>query len=818
MAIDTLRPAARGRSTGSSTLLASGEGRHATGACCAAGAGPGADVLAWWERTSAAERERVARARPDDPGAVGHRHAAAVVRHRAADGDVGARPRRARRARRRRRSTPTACATSRGSRRGRSRTRTRSPGRAAPATPLRVELDAAVGRGVDARARPTRPTASPGPAGEYCRVFVQRMPRSPTRRASSPSGAGAREALARRARVPVSRRARGSRHAAVLVRGPDARGSHPTRVRRADRDARRRRDRRGGRVGLVRRGDPRRLRAGDRARAAPTCRTTRCIHGPPGLTTDVGAGATVAHNCVVHGAILGDGVPRRERLGRARRRARSARGALVAAGSVVAAGTTIPAGHARGRLARGREAAGEGQRRRVLGRAEPRRVRRARRSATAPASATSTLDVATSPTATSNARRRSARSDAAPPSTTSGLAGHPRRRVGARGTARPTRCRRARRGGRAGACAPSPPRSAPTAPGPCRSSRAPGAIALTRTPGRELLRELAGQVRSSAAFDTLYAPIERARAGGRRPTRRSGSRRRGRASSACHAACANRSGAAEVRVDHTFVDRAQVGVDQRAELRVRSRRCSRRCRSPPSVVDAVLHGGLDHRRDRRPSPRPSSTRAPSAASAAAVSASSAGLRAYDAHARRPRPRAPRRSRGRCPGSPPVTSADLARRPAAPSPDRSQVEPRAALGAGRRDRVHVALAQDQVLLAPDLDLEAGVGREQHPVAGLDVAHRRARPRRPRPTRAGGRRRRWPGSGSRRATCARPARRPARRGAGRRSCGSTASRRGRRRPSRARLAAAARSGPGAPVALGSLAAVLGPGWRVRAMHVR
>src|SRR6186713_961081 len=28
------------------------------------------------------------------------------------------------------------------------------------------------------------------------------------------------------------------------------------------------------------------------------------IHGPPGLTTDVGEGATVGHNCVVHGAIL----------------------------------------------------------------------------------------------------------------------------------------------------------------------------------------------------------------------------------------------------------------------------------------------------------------------------------------------------------------------------------------------------------------------------------------------------------------------------------------------------------------------------------
>jgi carbonic anhydrase/acetyltransferase-like protein (isoleucine patch superfamily) len=28
------------------------------------------------------------------------------------------------------------------------------------------------------------------------------------------------------------------------------------------------------------------------------------LHGPPGLHTEVGPGATVAHNCVVHGAIL----------------------------------------------------------------------------------------------------------------------------------------------------------------------------------------------------------------------------------------------------------------------------------------------------------------------------------------------------------------------------------------------------------------------------------------------------------------------------------------------------------------------------------
>lgn len=67
------------------------------------------------------------------------------------------------------------------------------------------------------------------------------------------------------------------------------------------------------------------------------------LHGPPGLTTEVGPGATVAHNCVVHGALLGeecliangsivlDGAQVGDR-------------ALVAAGSVVAAGMVVPDG------------------------------------------------------------------------------------------------------------------------------------------------------------------------------------------------------------------------------------------------------------------------------------------------------------------------------------------------------------------------------------------------------------------------------------------------------------------------------------------
>jgi carbonic anhydrase/acetyltransferase-like protein (isoleucine patch superfamily) len=67
------------------------------------------------------------------------------------------------------------------------------------------------------------------------------------------------------------------------------------------------------------------------------------LHGPPGLTTDVGRGATVAHNCVVHGAILEDECLVANGaivLDAARIGAR----ALVAAGSVVAANTQIPAG------------------------------------------------------------------------------------------------------------------------------------------------------------------------------------------------------------------------------------------------------------------------------------------------------------------------------------------------------------------------------------------------------------------------------------------------------------------------------------------
>src|SRR3954447_15847332 len=78
-------------------------------------------------------------------------------------------------------------------------------------------------------------------------------------------------------------------------------------------------------------------------RAGANVQDGAVLHGPPGLTTDIGRGATVAHNCVVHGATLGEEclvangsiVLAAGPLG--------AR-ALVPAGSVVAANTQIPAG------------------------------------------------------------------------------------------------------------------------------------------------------------------------------------------------------------------------------------------------------------------------------------------------------------------------------------------------------------------------------------------------------------------------------------------------------------------------------------------
>lgn len=67
------------------------------------------------------------------------------------------------------------------------------------------------------------------------------------------------------------------------------------------------------------------------------------LHGPPGLPTEVGPGATVAHLCVVHGAVLGEEclvANGTTVLDGARIGART----LVAAHSLVAAGADIPEG------------------------------------------------------------------------------------------------------------------------------------------------------------------------------------------------------------------------------------------------------------------------------------------------------------------------------------------------------------------------------------------------------------------------------------------------------------------------------------------
>ena len=67
------------------------------------------------------------------------------------------------------------------------------------------------------------------------------------------------------------------------------------------------------------------------------------IHGAPDVVVEIGPGATVAHTCVVHGAVLeenallGNGSTMLDgsRLGA---------GSMVAAGSLVTPGTQIPAG------------------------------------------------------------------------------------------------------------------------------------------------------------------------------------------------------------------------------------------------------------------------------------------------------------------------------------------------------------------------------------------------------------------------------------------------------------------------------------------
>jgi carbonic anhydrase/acetyltransferase-like protein (isoleucine patch superfamily) len=78
-------------------------------------------------------------------------------------------------------------------------------------------------------------------------------------------------------------------------------------------------------------------------RAGANVQDGSVIHGPPGTPTEIGPGATVAHLCVVHGAVLGEEclvANGATVLDGARVGTRS----LVAAHSLVASGAVIPDG------------------------------------------------------------------------------------------------------------------------------------------------------------------------------------------------------------------------------------------------------------------------------------------------------------------------------------------------------------------------------------------------------------------------------------------------------------------------------------------
>ena len=105
-------------------------------------------------------------------------------------------------------------------------------------------------------------------------------------------------------------------------------------------------------------------------RAGANVQDGAVIHAPPGMPCEIGPGATVAHNCVVHGATIGE-------------EAMIANGAVVLDGAVVGARSLVAGGldgaaggRDRRRRARGRVSrAGEGRHRRdpvgVLGAGQP---------------------------------------------------------------------------------------------------------------------------------------------------------------------------------------------------------------------------------------------------------------------------------------------------------------------------------------------------------------------------------------------------------------------------------------------------------------
>ena len=172
-----------------------------TAACCAAAAVRRPSVGMVGATTAARARAARGSSTPTSRVSVGHRDAPAVVRHGAADGDLGARARRARRARRRAgRHRPTRAR--RLARDARAALRVlASRARAARRTPLRVELTLPSGAQwtfgpADGADRIT------GLAGEYCRVFVHRLPLADTTSSRAEGTRRGHRALSR-AGVPV---------------------------------------------------------------------------------------------------------------------------------------------------------------------------------------------------------------------------------------------------------------------------------------------------------------------------------------------------------------------------------------------------------------------------------------------------------------------------------------------------------------------------------------------------------------------------------------------------------------------------------------
>ena len=76
-------------------------------------------------------------------------------------------------------------------------------------------------------------------------------------------------------------------------------------------------------------------------RAGANVQDGSVLHAPPDLPCDIGPGATVAHQCVVHGAVIGE----EALIGNGSTvldGARVGRRTLVAAGSLVVPGTDLP--------------------------------------------------------------------------------------------------------------------------------------------------------------------------------------------------------------------------------------------------------------------------------------------------------------------------------------------------------------------------------------------------------------------------------------------------------------------------------------------